>query len=61
MKADQIKQMALDLFSRADSDLSDNLSYEEAYGLLKKINVTISKKDLFIKFDQYDKNNDKLI
>ncbi|EAS04565.1 phosphatidylinositol-specific phospholipase C, X domain protein (macronuclear) [Tetrahymena thermophila SB210] len=61
MKADYVKQMALDFFSKADQDLSDNLTYEECLNLIQKLNVNISKKDLLEKFQFYDENNDKLL
>ncbi|KAL4455458.1 hypothetical protein ABPG74_012610 [Tetrahymena malaccensis] len=61
MKADYVKQMALDFFSKADQDLSDNLTYEECLNLIQKLSVNISKKDLLEKFSFYDKNNDKLL
>ncbi|KAL4503015.1 hypothetical protein ABPG72_014244 [Tetrahymena utriculariae] len=61
LKADYVKQMALDFFSKADQDLSDNLTYEECLNLIQKLNVNISKKDLLEKFQFYDENNDKLL
>lgn len=53
--------MALDLFSKADTDLSDSLTYEEGFIVMKKINIPVSKRELFLKFDEFDCNKDKLL
>lgn len=59
MRQDSAGQLALDLFLKADSDLSNALSYEEAYTIMRKANVQLSKRELTNIFNQYDKDNNK--
>lgn len=58
MRSDDLRQLALELFSRGDVDLSSSLSFDEGYTLLRKIGVTLSEKEIHKKFTSFDINHD---